>query len=1058
MNAAAPYVFISYASADRDRVLPLVDRLEAAGVRTWIDRDGIHGGANYALEITEAIKNASVLLLFCSTASLASRNIRQELALGWRFEKPYLPLLLEPVNVPDEVAYWLEAAQWVEILDRSESDWLGSVAPALAHHGIEVQVPEAETTATTRERPLLVGREREQAILREHLDRMFAGQGGTMLVGGEAGIGKTTLVDDLSVLAEEAGCLVLWGHAYDFSVTPPYGPWLEIWRQYRSIADASLPPLPAFIDNPEELAKFGSQQTLFAGIVDFFRSVSTQRPLVLALDDLHWFDQASLDFVRFLSRQLADRRILLIATYRSDELHRRHPVYTLLPLLVREAGATRLEVRALDALGYQALLASRYDLSQADEIRLERYLEEHSEGNPLYASELLRTLEEEHVLAHGGDGWMLGNLNQVRVPPMLLQVIEGRLARLSDKIRALLDIAAVIGQEVPLDLWQQVTNADDDSLIAALEQGREAQLVEEGPGGDAWHFHHALIREALYANLVSLRRRALHRQVAEHLARRGSPDPDTVSYHFQAAGDPRAVGWLIKAGDRAQRAYVWSAAVERFEAAMTRLTDQGAPPVERATLLFRIAHLQRNTNGREALSYLREARRLALEGHEVGLATACLQIIALIECLLEEMRPGIAAMEQATEEYRSLSPAAKTRLLELIGLDFGTPEGSLAVWLAGVGRIEEARAHADHMIRESPSPVLEPGQTDSWYADGVLASAVAAALGGQPTVAREAFEQTTAMYRAIGHLDMVVHCIKRRLDECELYYFPDEVETRLRLAVDGEEAGRRARAAGSPINPPGSVEHGLLVLGGDWLRAREIAETEINREHPIAVQQGSHWFVQLAFRQGDVKRAKHIVGKILPGGHDMEPGAVMIAPALSLQRLSVEMALDAHDLSAARAWLEAHDRWLEWSGAVLGRAEGAVLWAQYFHSSGDASLARHHAEQALAQANDPRQPLVLLAVHRFLGELDVEAKQFEAAEEHLQQSLKLADACAAPFERALTLLEIAKLRAAQGASEKVRELLAEVRSICEPLGAKPTLEHVAALEQQLGEQLEALNA
>ena len=108
---------------------------------------------------------------------------------------------------------------------------------------------------------------------------MLAGHGGTILVGGEAGIGKTTLVEDLSITAEgEAGALVLWGHAYDLSVTPPYGPWLEIFRQYRSVADASLPPLPTFVGNAEELTKVGSQETLFAKLADFFSAVATERP------------------------------------------------------------------------------------------------------------------------------------------------------------------------------------------------------------------------------------------------------------------------------------------------------------------------------------------------------------------------------------------------------------------------------------------------------------------------------------------------------------------------------------------------------------------------------------------------------------------------------------------------------------------------------------------------------------------------------------------------------------------------------------------------------------
>jgi hypothetical protein len=147
--------------------------------------------------------------------------------------------------------------------------------------------------------------------------------------------------------------------------------------------------------------------------------------------------------------------------------------------------------------------------------------------------------------------------------------------------------------------------------------------------------------------------------------------------------------------------------------------------------------------------------------------------------------------------------------------------------------------------------------------------------------------------------------------------------------------------------------------------------------------------------------------------------------------------------------LEAHDRWLAWSGAVLGRAEGALGWAEYHHANSDPARARAAAEQALTHSSDPRQPLALLAVHRFLGQLDTEGADVAAAEAHLGESLRLADACAAPFERALTLLEIARLRMAQGQADEARALIGEVRAICEPLEAKPTLERVAVLEQRL---------
>src|SRR6185312_1150502 len=98
-----------------------------------------------------------------------------------------------------------------------------------------------------------------------------------------------------------------------------------------------------------------------------------------------------------------------------------------------------------------------------------------------------------------------------------------------------------------LDLWARVTDADDQQLITALEHGRSAGLIEDASGGDAWRFHHALIREALYEDLVSLRRRALHRAVAEQLEHIPSPDPDVVAYHYQRANDPRVADWLIAA-------------------------------------------------------------------------------------------------------------------------------------------------------------------------------------------------------------------------------------------------------------------------------------------------------------------------------------------------------------------------------------------------------------------------------------------------------------------------------------------------------------------------------
>jgi hypothetical protein len=124
-------VFVSYASADRDRVLPVVRELQNAGYRVWLDLSNISGGANYGAEIVEGIKDCAVLVVAYTPAALESRNVRQEIQLAWKYQRPYLPLLLEPTTLTPQIEYWLEGHQWVEILDHPVATWLPQVLEAL---------------------------------------------------------------------------------------------------------------------------------------------------------------------------------------------------------------------------------------------------------------------------------------------------------------------------------------------------------------------------------------------------------------------------------------------------------------------------------------------------------------------------------------------------------------------------------------------------------------------------------------------------------------------------------------------------------------------------------------------------------------------------------------------------------------------------------------------------------------------------------------------------------------------------------------------------------------
>jgi DNA-binding CsgD family transcriptional regulator len=150
----------------------------------------------------------------------------------------------------------------------------------------------------------------------------------------------------------------------------------------------------------------------------------------------------------------------------------------------------------------------------------------------------------------------------------------------------------------------------------------------------------------------------------------------------------------------------------------------------------------------------------------------------------------------------------------------------------------------------------------------------------------------------------------------------------------------------------------------------------------------------------------------------------------------------------AHTWLEAYDSWLAWSKAVLGQAEGHLAWSAYYRAVGDADRAYLRAEQALARAAEPRQPLALLAAHRLLGELDTIAGRYADSATHLEEALALSKACAAPYERALTLLAQAEWHAATEDCGTALTLLDEARSIWEPLGATRTLARADDLSAQ----------
>jgi len=896
----------------------------------------------------------------------------------------------------------------------------------------------------------LVGRDRELDILRQHLAAAITGQGGLVLIGGEAGIGKTALADAICRECEEQGGLVLVGRCYDLTETPPYGPWVELFGQYRPTG--ALPSLPAAFAARGTVGAVTSQAALFGQVRDFLAALAAARPALLLLDDLHWADASSLDLLRFAARHLAALPLLLVVTYRSDELTRRHPLSPLLPALVREAAAERVDLHPLDDAAVRALVADRYHLPVPEAARLVAFVQGRAEGNALFAGEVLRSLVESGALWREGEGWHLGDLRQAALPPLLGQVIDARVSRLGGEGQRLLTLAAAVGQEAALAVLGPLAGMDEEALLAAVEGAAEAGLLTETLDGLHVRFAHALVREAVYTGISPARRRLLHRRIGELLAAQPHPDPDAVAMHFGRAADGRAVPWLIRAGNRAWGAFSLVSAAERYAAALELLDEAGAKAGERVWLVFLLARMRWLADPARALRDLDAAALLAETAGDRPLQVGIRYQRGFLLCMQGEMRRGIAELEAAVPAVAALSGPDRVHLTERgWGWRSERPDimGLLPEWLAWTGRFDDALAAGEPVVQHAPEAAGVPADSHYAYASVHLGLAVAHAAKGRPTEARRAWAAARSFNLALDHAHQIGMNAFQELNWTVLPYRADRLAERRALADEAEAAWGRAVGA-RPDIVPATARLLVLLVEGRWDEARSIAiQAQTARSSGWSRQVPNRVLAEIARARGMADEAWARATELLPDGPDTAPGDTWILDTLPLLRLAALVAIDRGDLPCAQAWLAAHDRWLKWSGAVLGQSEGQLGWAAYYRAAGNATRAGREARVALEHASAPRQPLALLAAHRLLGEMNTDAGLHGAARTHLDAGLALADACAAPYERALTLLALAHLDVAAGDQKGARARLGEVRALCEPLGAKPALTRAVAQAARL---------
>jgi predicted ATPase/DNA-binding NarL/FixJ family response regulator len=389
----------------------------------------------------------------------------------------------------------------------------------------------------------LVGRERERAALRHAIATAAGGDGGIFLVAGEAGIGKTTLVD--SALAEDGG-LVLRGAA-DQRAVRPYAPVVAALRGYqRAVPDGLDGSGPLSRHLALILPEFGSpppdtdQATLFEAVGNLLEQIARRQPTVVFLDDLQWVDDATAELLLQLDRMLEAAPMRLLGAYRSDEVSRGHPLRRVRSELRRRR---RLQEVTVEPLGpvETAELAARV-LGARPGTRLARALYDRTQGVPFFIEELAVALATAGRLEQAAGTVELGPEETLPLPDTIKETVLLRTERLSSTGRHTLEVAAAAGLRFDLELVAALGGAD--GIDEAIQQGFLVEVDQQGA------FRHALIREAVYDDTAWTRRRSYHRRLAEKLERRGAA-PEAVAEQWLAGGErDRARPSLLAAAER----------------------------------------------------------------------------------------------------------------------------------------------------------------------------------------------------------------------------------------------------------------------------------------------------------------------------------------------------------------------------------------------------------------------------------------------------------------------------------------------------------------------------
>jgi len=487
----------------------------------------------------------------------------------------------------------------------------------------------------------LVGREEEIALMRRAFKQVQNGQRRVVFISGEPGIGKTRIAQDFTRWCEESQqATILWGYCYEMSGQLPYQPIVDAINAHvqtcspeklRSMLGTSasdlakivpeirlkLPELP----EPEPLGPEPERRNLYNAVARYFNTLAVERPFTLVLDDLQWADAATLHLLNYLTVQGGvslfesvsgtvknNTQPFYVLLYRAGEVHETHPLRGLIAALQRNGVGEELRLQRLTEEQVQQLLINIARQPVTPVFAGEIY--RHTEGNPFFIGEAIRSLIMEGKIVWTGERWQSTvKATELEIPQSVRLLIERRLVNLLPDCRATLTLAAVLGRQFSSALLCKARNLSEDVIAEHIDNAFQIQiltsLISANPiGSDAIGYYgqdidlaftHDKIREVMYQWLNPLRRRTLHRQVAQaieaYYAAHLQPYYSQLGYHYQMAEDiTKAVDYLLKAAHHARSVYAFVDAGNYIKTALDLLIGDEERP-RRAALLGQLANI-----------------------------------------------------------------------------------------------------------------------------------------------------------------------------------------------------------------------------------------------------------------------------------------------------------------------------------------------------------------------------------------------------------------------------------------------------------------------------------